>query len=166
MAERNRATHIEAEGMRPEYADGDHSVIVDLFSYMIGNLDWSTVAFHNAVLIRTEDARYLTIPYDFDFAGVVNARYATEPPALADQVLSVRERLYRGFCRPELQFETVAPLFLSKRGEIEELYRGFTLYGDPEDGQEALDYYEDFWSVVGDRDEFTDEIIDECLPLP
>jgi hypothetical protein len=166
MAERNRATHVEADGMRPQYADGDHSVIVDLFSYMIGNLDWSTVLFHNAVLIRTEDARYLAVPYDFDFSGVVNARYATEPPELANQVRSVRERLYRGFCRPQLQFETVAQHFLSKRGAIEELYRTFALYRDPEEREEALEYYEGFWKVVRDRGEFEDEILDECLQLP
>jgi hypothetical protein len=166
MAERNRATYVEAEGMRPQYADGEHSVVVDLFSYMIGNLDWSTVAFHNAVLIRTEDARYLTIPYDFDFSGVVNARYATEPPELADRVRSVRVRLYRGFCRPELQYDTVAPLFLSKRSEIEELYRAFTLYSEPEQRADALEYYEDFWAVLGDPDEFEDEILEDCLRLP
>jgi len=166
MAERNRATHIDAEGMRPEYADGEHSVIVDVFSYMIGNLDWSTVAFHNAVLIRTQDARYLTVPYDFDFSGVVNARYATEPLELADQVRSVRQRLYRGFCRPELQFETISPLFLSRRAAIEELYRTFALYRDPEDAEEALEYYEEFWEVMSDRGEFVDEIVEECLALP
>jgi hypothetical protein len=166
MAERNRATHVEAEGMRPQYADGDQSVVFDLFNYMIGNLDWSTGLFHNAVLIRTADARYLTIPYDFDFSGVVNARYATEPPELANQVRSVRQRLYRGFCRPELQFETVAPLFLAQRGAIEELYRTFTLYNDPEERDEALEYYEEFWRVVSDRGEFDDEIVDECVPIP
>jgi hypothetical protein len=166
MAERNRATYIEAEGMRPQYADGSHTVVNDLFSYMIGNLDWSTTAFHNAVLIRTEDARYLPVLYDFDFSGVVNARYATEPPELSDQVRSVRERLYRGFCRPELRFETVASLFLSKREAIEEIYRAFDLYSDPEEREEALEYYEDFWEVVSDRAAFEDEILDECVPLP
>ena len=166
MAERNRATYVEAEGMRPRYADGDHAVVIDLFNYMIGNLDWSTEIFHNAVLIRTEDARYLPIPYDFDFSGVVNARYATEPVELADQVRSVRERLYRGFCRPELQFETVAPLFLSRRQAIEELYRTFALYSDPEEREEALEYYGDFWRIVSDRADFEDEILDDCVRLP
>jgi hypothetical protein len=166
MAERNRATYVEAEGMRPQYADGAHAVVIDLFSYMIGNLDWSTVRFHNAVLIRTEDARFLAVPYDFDFSGVVHARYATEPPELADRVRSVRERLYRGFCRPELRFETVATQFLSRRAAIEEIYRSFMLYSEPGHREDALEYYEEFWGVVGDAAEFEDEILDECAPLP
>ena len=124
------------------------------------------MAFHNAVLIRTEDARYLAVPYDFDFSGVVNARYATEPPELADQVRSVRERLYRGFCRPELQFETVAQFFVSKRPAIEALYRDFTLYRDPDEREHALEYYEDFWRIVSDRADFEEEILDECMRLP
>ena len=166
MAERNRATYMEAEGIRPQYADGRYSVIADLFNYMIGNLDWSTGLFHNAVLIRTQDVRFLTVPYDFDFSGVVNARYAVEPVELSDRVRSVRQRLYRGFCRPELVFETVAPHFLSARPAVEELYRDFTLYSDPEQREEALVYYEEFWEVVGDRGDFEREILDECLPFP
>jgi hypothetical protein len=133
---------------------------------MIGNLDWSTVAFHNAVLIRTEDNRYLAVPYDFDFSGVVNARYANEPVELGDRVRNVRQRLYRGFCRPELQFDTVSPLFMSERGSIEDLYRSFGLYSDPEHRENALDYYEEFWRVLSDPADFEDEIVDECLKLP
>lgn len=166
MAERNRATHIEAEGMRPQFADGTYSVVADLFQYMIGNLDWSTGLFHNAVLIRTQDARLLTVPYDFDFSGVVNARYAVEPVELEDRVRSVRQRLYRGFCRPELRFESVAPVFLSQRQAIEELYRDFDLYRDPEERDEALEYYEEFWEVVGDARDFEREIVDACVPFP
>ena len=81
MAERNRATHLEVAGLMPMMADGAQSVIVAVFNYMIGNLDWSPVYFHNVKLIRTEDGRFITVPYDFDFAGVVDARYATPPPA-------------------------------------------------------------------------------------
>jgi hypothetical protein len=166
MAERNRATYVEAEGMRPRYADGEHAVVADLFNYMIGNLDWSAELFHNVVLIRTEDVRYLAIPYDFDFSGVVHARYANEPPELADRVRNVRERLYLGFCRPELQFETVAAHFWSKRPAIEELYRSFRWYRDEGERDDALEYYQDSWKVASDRDEFEDEILGECVPLP
>lgn len=166
MAERNRATYMEVAQMPPRAADGPQSVLVDVFSYMIGNVDWSAAEFHNAVLIRTEDGRHITVPYDFDFSGLVDARYAAVPPQLASQIRSVRQRIYRGFCRPELQYESVATLFGSRRETVEELYRSFGRYADPSEAEDALEYYEEFWEMIDDRREFEDEILDECREMP
>ncbi len=163
MAERNRATYMEVSGLMPMMADGPQSVIVSVFNYMIGNLDWSPVYFHNVRLIRTEDGRFITVPYDFDFAGVVDARYAIPPPELTERnnIRSVRQRLYRGFCRPELQHQPVADLFNSKRRELQDLYQSFQLHQE-DDIEDALDYFEDFWKVIDDPGEFEDKIIDKC----
>ena len=163
MAERNRATLLEVVGLMPTMADGSQSVVVALFNYMIGNLDWSTVYMHNVKLIRTEDSRFITVPYDFDFAGVVNAQYATPPPDLEERngIRSVRQRLYRGFCRAELQYEPMAEIFDSKRDEIRDLYLGFPLH-EEDDIEDALDFYEGFWKVIDDPGEFEDDILDDC----
>ncbi|MEX2048159.1 MAG: hypothetical protein WEB90_01115, partial [Gemmatimonadota bacterium] len=75
MAERNRSIFLEVPEMHPVMADAEQSMLTGMFNYMIGNLDWSAVRFHNVVLMRTEDGRHLTVPYDFDFSGLVNARY-------------------------------------------------------------------------------------------
>ncbi len=162
MAERNRATYVAATQMHPRDADGTQSVITAMFNYMIGNLDWSPARFHNVKLIRTEDARHITVPYDFDFAGVVNARYARPPPEITERygIRRVTQRRYWGFCRPQLRYP-VAALFNSKRQEIVDLYRGFELH-EEDDIEDALEYYEDFWEVIDDPDEFEDEILDKC----
>jgi len=167
MAQRNQATFEEAHTMHPRDADGTQSVVVALFNYMIGNSDWDPVTFHNVRLIRSEDGRYLTVPYDFDFSGVVRARYAVPSPAIMERygIRSVRQRVYRGFCRPELQYEPLASLFGSRRADVEALYRGFDRYGSPSDAEEALDYYEDFWKVFESADEFRDRILDECRDI-
>lgn len=76
-----------------------------VFQYLIGNLDWAMQAgpegdgcCHNSRLISgTGNPPYTTVPYDFDFSGLVDAPYAT-PPELV-KVSSVRVRRYRGFCR-------------------------------------------------------------------
>ena len=166
MAERNRAVFMEVSQMHPREADGEQSVLVAMFNYMIGNVDWSPAYFHNTDLIRAEDGRYLTVPYDFDFSGAVDARYATVPAELAREIRSVRQRLYRGFCRPELRHDTVAELFNSKREEIARLYSSFELYDNPDHAEDALEYYEDFWEVIDDPAEFEDQILDECRNLP
>ena len=163
MAERNRATYMEVAGLPPMMADGPQSVFVAVFNYMIGNLDWSPVYFHNVKLIRTEDGRFVTVPYDFDFAGVVDARYAIPPPEITERnrIRSVRQRLYRGFCRDQLQYLPVAELFNSKRQELQDLYQSFQLH-EEDDIEDALEYFEDFWEVIDDPEEFEDEIMDDC----
>ncbi|MGE0159677.1 MAG: hypothetical protein AB7T31_09720 [Gemmatimonadales bacterium] len=166
MAARNRAIYLDVPQMHPMLADGDQSVLTGMFNYMIGNLDWSAVYFHNAVVIRVEDGRHLTVPYDFDFAGAINARYAVVPPQLQDQVRRVRQRLYREFCRPELTLENVRAMFADKRGQVEELYRTFPYYAEPDQAEDAIEYYEDFWDVVTNQREFENEILEKCTPMP
>jgi hypothetical protein len=166
MAARNRATVVESPTMAPTLADGASSVVGAVFNYMVGNLDWDSARFHNVKLVRTEDGRHITVPYDFDFTGVVNARYASVNAQLTEQygITRVRHRRYRGFCRAELQYEPVAALFGEKRHEIEDLYRSFTLH-NRDDVEDALDYYQNFWKVIDDPDEFEDEIIGDCRDM-
>jgi hypothetical protein len=164
MAERNRATFQDTEQFHPARADGGYSVLVAMFNYMIGNTDWSPVYFHNVKLIRTEDARYLTVPYDFDFAGTVNARYATVAPSLS--IRRVTQRVYRGFCRDELTHEAAVARFAETRSEIEGLHQDFAARGfeqfDADDAKDALEFYEDFYKVVDDPEEFEDEVVSDC----
>lgn len=65
-----------------------------LFQYMIGNSDWSLKQLRN-VKVMFLDGKYVVVPYDFDFAGMVLAPYAR---INADYGLtSLRERVYLGF---------------------------------------------------------------------
>ena len=152
--------------MHPMMADGDQSMLGGMFNYMISNLDWSAVFFHNAIVVRLEDGRHVTVPYDFDYSGVVNARYAVVPEQLRDEVRRVRQRLYREFCRPQLTFANVSAMFAGKREQVEALYRGFPYYAEPSQAEEALEYYEEFWRVVTEERRFRSEILDDCTPLP
>lgn len=165
MAERNRATFLELPQLHPGRADAEQAVLAAMFNYMIGNTDWSAAFFHNFEVIRTEDGRYVVVPYDFDFAGVVDARYASVPPQLADRIRRVTQRLYRGFCRPELRQDAVAALFNGKRQEIWDLYQGFALH-EEDDIRDRLEYYEEFYEMINDPDEFREQILDECTPMP
>jgi len=52
------------------------------FNFLIGNRDWSVVASRNAKLfLNPVTGKYITIPYDFDFANIVGASYRREPVA-------------------------------------------------------------------------------------
>ena len=76
-----------------------------VFQYLISNLDWAMQAgpvgdtcCHNSRLISASGGPpFHTVPYDFDYAGLVDAPYAVPPESI--KVSSVKTRRYRGFCR-------------------------------------------------------------------
>lgn len=88
-----------------------------LFEYMIGNLDWAMQAgppgdrcCHNSRPIASgNSAAIVPVPYDFDFSGLVGARYATPPASIP--VTSVKQRRYRGLCRHNAEARAMLPAF-------------------------------------------------------
>src|SRR2546429_2372047 len=74
----------------------------------ISNLDWAMTAApagadccHNARLMGAKGVTgastgLIPVPYDFDYAGLVNAPYAVPPDGI--HVANVKVRRYRGFC--------------------------------------------------------------------
>ena len=87
----------------PRYAhDREHAALMYVFEYLIGNTDWQMLraetddsCCHNSELFSVDDELRF-VPYDFDLAGLVNARYAYPDPQL--RITRVRQRLYRGLC--------------------------------------------------------------------
>ncbi|NJO87219.1 MAG: hypothetical protein HC821_04280 [Lewinella sp.] len=71
---------LNADNCKGAYNVSQDSLInasgVVLFEYMIGNTDFSFNLVRNLKLLRRSDGMYLAIPYDFDFSGLVNAKYA------------------------------------------------------------------------------------------
>jgi hypothetical protein len=104
LAQRIGAEPVEVRQAKYSQLDAEHATFVTVFQYLIGNTDFSMVAgalddncCHNIVLFSMPSAdRYLTVPYDFDFSGLVNARYAEPNPKLP--IKRVVRRLYRGVC--------------------------------------------------------------------
>ncbi len=159
LAERNFAEESEWEQFHP-YAMQDHqAVLVDLFQFMIGNTDWSAPYFHNIKMISTDGPTYLVIPFDFDFSGAVEARYATPDPTL--DIRRVRDRLYRGFCRDDLDFAPLFALFNERRESIYEMVRGFEPLEERRRNR-LLDYYDEFYEIINDDGRTRREIHRRC----
>ena len=82
---------------------GDQLNLTSVFELFLGNTDFSPIAgapgnecCHNYVLFGNDVDPLLSIPYDFDQSGIVNAPYAVTNENLP--IRSVRQRLYRGRC--------------------------------------------------------------------
>jgi len=94
--------------------------LTTVFQYMIGNTDVSIRSLHNIrAVLKPDGARY-PVPYDFDFAGVVDARYAQPNPML--QLDSVRTRLYLGPCQPPGVLNTYLGVLRAARDKLLGIY--------------------------------------------
>jgi len=163
MAARNRGLVQEFQQFHPAAMEAEQDALVGLFQYMIGNTDFSTTHFHNAVMIRTEDGRFLIVPYDFDWSGVVNARYAVPNELLP--IRSVSQRIFRGFCRPDVDDAVLIQRFNEQREVIWALYEGMPGLDDGVK-KRSLEYYESFYEIVNDPRRYNREITRACQPLP
>lgn len=122
--------------------DQDLLTLAMTFEYMIGNTDYSIFALHNFRLIRRQDRKTFAVPYDFDMSGLVNASYAI--PDRAFGLKSVRDRLYRGPCRPLEEVEPILAKFRTEKANILALFDSLPdLSRDMR--KEAKEYLEEFY---------------------
>jgi hypothetical protein len=145
VAERNSAEFVELEHVSPMATDPVESTTLAIFQYMIGNTDWSTISSHNIVYIRSAEGALSAVPYDFDFSGIVNARYAGPPPGLP--IYSVRQRLYRGFCFTGLDWEPIFETFQQKRTSVFEVIREISRFSR-DAAVDAADYVQRFYDTL------------------
>jgi hypothetical protein len=153
---------VEQKGATVSNLDAYHDALAGLFNYFIGNTDWSTYGLHNMQLVSEADGDVIPIPYDFDFAGAINASYASVDPKL--RIDRVRQRLFRGYCRPAEEFERAFEAFKAKKQEI------YALYSDPvgsllpkKTADETLKYFDEFYETISDSRRARRNIIDACL---
>lgn len=111
-----------AEVRRALFEDVDMKQILEVavFEAFIGNTDWSLAALHNIRLVRRPDFTILPVAYDLDFSGLVGTRYSTPDPRLG--IRSVKERLYRGPCRPLEELEPILAPYSAQKDAILKLY--------------------------------------------
>jgi len=148
MAVRNKATAVEQK-LRPEQTKQDDFLTMTVFQYLVGNTDWSVQYLQNIKLLKTDaSSQLLTVPYDFDHSGIVNAPYAQ--PAEELLMKSVQERRYRGYCMTDLKvFEKPIALYNSLKKEIYSLFTNSNLL-DAKYIKSITKYLDEFYATIND----------------
>lgn len=153
---------MEQRGALPGDLDPDQDALVGVFQYMIGNTDFSIAALHNMELLFKDDGSVLPIAYDFDFAGAINARYATSDEKL--NLPNVRRRLMRGYCTGADSFARAFALFKEKRPQIYALYNDdIGKLMDRGTVKETLRYFDEFYETINDPRSAKRAIIEPCI---
>ena len=130
---------------------------VAFFQYMIGNTDWSVPFRHNIDLLSRDSlAAPVPIPYDFDYAGIVDAPYAVPPPELG--ITSVKQRLFRGYTFEDSVYAEVKALFNRYRGAMYGVYLHNELL-DKRYQKQTLKYLDNFFETLNDPKDFEKKIV-------
>jgi len=159
VAARNGAELWKTRSFDPTLLDPVEMATMELFQYMIGNTDFSALAQHNIMLLRSPDGRVTPLPYDFDFSGLVNAVYAGPPPGLP--ISKVRQRLYRGFCHPGLDWDALFQKFRDKRMRVFELIESTP--GLSKRAQNStIKYLKDFFGILDSPKKRKKLIVNSC----
>lgn len=146
LAERLGGRQLERGAITQEDTNRDLMALLAVFQFMIGNTDWSVLGFHNVkVYLVNPREPPLAVPYDFDWAGLVNTPYAVPHSHL--HIRNVRQRLFMGHCRTEEEFEAVFDRFRAVENDLYALFRGFDLLGGRV-AEDAVEYLEDFYGLI------------------
>ncbi len=158
MASRIGGQLYDVQGLHPLDIDSESMVTMALFQFMVFNTDWGVSGLHNVKIVAYQNVAY-PVPYNFEWSGIVNAPFAKPSDALS--ISTVRDRLYRGFCRPDFEFEAPLARFNSQRESILEMVR--TEEGlEPEVRARMVSDYEEFYQIVNDPDGWRNWIMVKC----
>jgi hypothetical protein len=159
VARRLEGRTIETQKLVFRQVDYDTATLVTLFEYMIGNTDMSMYLLHNIVLVQTPKRITYPVPYDFDYSGLVDARYAI--PAKQFNITSVRDRVYRGPCRTAADFQTffdkitaVKPQVMAILDSVPGMDAGYR--------RDAQKYLDGFYATISKPGDVKKAFIDDC----
>jgi hypothetical protein len=160
LARRCNTERLHVQYIFPDNTDSVHVNTLSVFQYFIGNTDWSIPALHNIIIVRKKPSGPIyAIPYDFEWSGIMNTIYARPQTSLG--LSSVRERLFRGFCRSPQEFENTFEIF---RKNKEEIYRIYKNQEGIENSQlkQALEYIDEFYKVINNPNLIKKEFLEKC----
>lgn len=166
------AKRVNRQRIRPPEVDPEQMALVEmtrklLFQFLIGNTDFAVKrgpsgegCCHNGRVFAEAGKHddWIVVPYDFDYSGIINAKYAA--PAEALPISRVTTRLYRGFCWQNETLPDSIELFNRKRDEIETALIPAEV--SKRKSRITKRYLDRFYEIVNDREELQKYIMDKC----
>jgi hypothetical protein len=160
VARRMNAKVTKKKGIPPVLFEATQSVRNDFFQYMIGNADFSSVYQHNSNTLIAGN-KYIPLSYDFDMSGLVNAGYAkANAPKLGTG--DPRERVYRGFCRPQDIMEGIRKEYLEKEAGVHAIIDSQAENLPAYEVKDMHSYVDEFYVILKNDAAFQSAIVGQC----
>jgi len=169
VAARNGLQLVRNGSVSPADLDRQHQNLAHVFEYMIGNTEYSLVnrepgkdCCHNMDMLSLEgDPPYLPLPFDFDFAGLVNASYAQPNPRYP--VPSVRTRFYKGVCTNNDLLPETLQLFLEHRDAVDRIIDDAPFLSR-KSSRWIRQYLGSFYKTISDPEKVQVLLMEKCHP--
>lgn len=165
VADRIGLNAMESSGINYSDLDQQHTNLISMYQYLIGNTDYSLIrgpaddnCCHNAVPF-SDGMLIKSVPYDFDFAGLVNAPYAEPNPRF--KIRSVRTRVYRGRCSNNDTLPDTISYIVSKKADLYALIDELTGL-DKRNRSEVTRYFDSFFAEVSDPKKVERKLVKRC----
>ncbi len=160
VAKRLKAKVYEADKVHPVKLADTVTVMLDFFEYMISNTDWSAVQLHNIKVFQLRSQQLIPIAYDFDMSGLVNAPYSQVSELVGST--SVRDRVYRGFCRNPILFDFARSQYLQKESALISRVARFEGLLPPAELADVRRFLGEFFATLKNDRSFADNIVQKC----
>ena len=152
LVERTGSQSLKVKGVEYSRLAPRETAMLYAFQYLIGNSDWSLVTAenedhccHNIDLVAAR-AEWFLVPYDFDLAGLVGARYRA-----SFNVNQTRRRVYGGYCKTPIEQMRAALAEISElEDEIIDLARQLPS-ADEKSVRRRIEYLTDFFASSHDE---------------
>ena len=141
--------------VNPKETNQQLYALMVMFQYMIGNTDWAIINYQNIKLIvadSTQTIQLITIPYDFDNSGLVNANYALPPEIMP--IDNVTERYNKGMALSMENVKMAADLYKIAEPELIHLVEN-TKGLSQSDQRYVKNYLYDFFEAMNDFERFS-----------
>jgi len=160
VAKRHDIKKFPKRRVSPLTVSDSSAINFALFSYMIGNTDWSMAYQHNTEMFFN-GKKLIAVPYDFDHSGLVNAYYAKPNPML--KINSVTERVYRGLCRRDPKtFSNIRNLYLAREEEILNTLNKYEGKFNEKEFLRLTQYIKSFYDIIKSDNDFKLKILSKC----
>ena len=167
LAKRLDTAVLETKAVTVRALQPDYTNLISMFHYMIGNTDFSPIqgaegelCCHNHVLFDNQETPILSVPYDFDQAGLVDAPHAG--PAARFKLNNVRERLYRGRCSNNEQLDATIALYIERKDALVAELANLDMAA-PRWIRIMTNYLERFYKTLGSEKAVNREIVKKCI---
>ena len=155
-AQRTKTIVIEEGVLRSSILSRSHFLKMSFFQYMIGNPDYAIPNKHNVEILQTPDKKYIAVPYDFDYSGLVDTDYAVPHESLS--ITKVTQRIFLVKNVSLAEANATANFYKEKEGQFYAMIDQAD-YLDEKDKSYAKNYLKGFFKILNSENQIKREFI-------
>ena len=159
-ADRLNGKRVETPSISSKAVEKSSELNMSIFQFMIGNTDWNILNRHNLDFLALPGHTLLvTIPYDFDYSGLVGTPYAVPHESL--KLASVNTRYYQGDCFTEEEVDQHLKIYREQKENI--LETPYHIQGLNEKSiKQTVEYLNQFFDIIDHPQKLKNQIIKHC----